>query len=312
MEPSISGTFAPGRILFGSVGTWAGETLTYAYQWVRCGADGGLPDGSNCTFIASATSSSYTLTVDDLGRRIRIRVTASNSLGVQTIASNASPEVTTTSSTPPAAQAPRNSVVPAILGSATVGGTLTASVGLWTGTAPLVYSYQWLRCGADGGDAAGVGCSAMSGATGTQYVPAASDLAQRLRVQITARNTLGAATATSSATTAVQAAGATPPPSPSPTPPTGPLPPGAIRLPSGTYSIPAASVSPPERLVAAAIDFTPNPVRSRERPIVLRVRVVERAATPSATRSSSRGRRRSSPLPPARCDRDGMVGRPCA
>ena len=273
-EPSISGTFTTGRILIASVGTWAGATLSYAYQWVRCGAGGGLPDGSNCTFITGATSSSYTLTVDDVGQRIRIRVTASNSLGTQTIASNASPEVTATSTTTPAAQAPRNSVLPTVLGSPTIAGTLTASVGLWTGTAPLAYSYQWLRCGADGGDANGSGCSAIAGGTGTQYSPASADLAQRLRVQITARNTLGTATATSSATTAVQAAGATTPPSPSP-PPTGNLPPGAVRLPSGTYSVPATSVSPPERLIAGEIDFTPNPVRSRERPIVLRVRVVD-------------------------------------
>ena len=146
VEPSISGTFTVGRILLASLGTWAGVTpLSYAYQWVRCGADGGLPDGSNCTPVSGATTSSYTLTVDDVGQRIRIRITASNSLGAQTTASNASAAVTATSSTNPAPQAPSNSVLPSILGSATVGTTLTASTGLWTGTAPLLYSYQWLR-----------------------------------------------------------------------------------------------------------------------------------------------------------------------
>ena len=36
---------APGR----------GETpISYAYQWMRCGADGGLSDGSNCTAISGA------------------------------------------------------------------------------------------------------------------------------------------------------------------------------------------------------------------------------------------------------------------
>lgn len=273
VEPSISGTFTQGRIVFASLGTWAGVTpLSYAYQWVRCGAGGGLPDGSNCTPISGATTSSYTLAADDVGQRIRIRITASNGLGAQTVASNASAEVTATSSTTPAPQAPLNSVLPAILGSATVGTTLTASVGLWTGTAPLLYSYQWLRCGADGGQSTGADCPAISGATGTQYVLATADLGQRLRVQVTARNTLGSATATSSSTAQVQAAGSTPTPSP---PPSGTLPPGAIRLPNGDVSIPVASVSEPERLIVGEVEFTPNPVRSREQPLELRVRVVD-------------------------------------
>jgi hypothetical protein len=273
VEPSISGTFVVGRVLFASLGTWAGTTpITYEYQWVRCGGDGGLPDGSNCTFISGATTSSYTLTTDDVGQRMRIRITATNSLGKQTLASNASDVVTATSSTTPAPQAPRVSVLPAILGPATVGTTLTASVGLWTGAAPILYSYQWVRCGADGGQSTGAGCPAIPGATGTQYTLATVDLGQRLRVQVTARNAQGTSTATSSATTQVQAAGSTPPASP---PPTGGLPPGAIRLANGKYSIPVTSVSPPERLIAEQAVFAPNPVRSRERPIELRVRVLD-------------------------------------
>jgi hypothetical protein len=239
---------------------------------VRCGADGGNSDGSNCSFISGATSSFYTLTVDDVGSRMRIRVTASNSLGAQTAASNASTAVTATSTTTPVAQAPSNSLLPSIFGTTAVGSTLTSSVGLWTGTAPLLYSYQWLRCGADGGQSTGVGCTAISGATGTQYAVVAADLAGRLRVQVTARNTLGTNTVTSNATAQVQAAGTTPPPPP---PPTGTLPPGAIRLPNGDVSIPVTSVSLPERLVVGEVEFTPNPVRSRQRPLELHVRVVD-------------------------------------
>jgi hypothetical protein len=273
VEPSISGTLVVGRILSASLGSWAGVTpLSYEYQWVRCGSDGGLADGSNCTPISGATTSVYTLTVDDVGQRMRIRITASNSLGSQTAASNASAQVAATSSTTPTQQAPLNSLLPAILGSASVGTTLTASVGLWTGTAPLLYSYQWLRCGADGGQSTGSGCSAMSGVTGTQYTLVSTDLGQRLRVQVTARNTLGAATATSSATAQVQAAGSAPAPSP---PQTVTLPPGAVRLPDGKYSIPVTSVSEPQRLVAQQIVFTPNPVRSRQRPLELRIRVLD-------------------------------------
>ncbi|MCZ7587313.1 MAG: hypothetical protein M5U27_00310 [Gaiella sp.] len=267
-EPSISGTLTRGRLLFASVGVWSGATpISYAYQWVRCGADGGLPDGSNCAVIPSATSSSYTLGSDDVGSRMRIRVTASNSLGVQTVASNATVVVQAT--TTPAAQAPSNRTLPVILGTPARGQVLTSTAGVWIGTSPLVFTYQWLRCDADGGEPSGSDCPAIAGATATQYVPTADDVGRRLRTRVTARNTVGAATAASGPTALVQAT------APAPAPPTSGLPVGAIRLPDGKISIPATSVSLPERLVAAEIVFTPNPVRSRERPFELRVRVVD-------------------------------------
>lgn len=277
VEPSISGVLAVGRALFASVGTWSGEPpITFSYQWVRCGGDGGLPDGSNCTFISGATTSSYIPSTDDVGSPLRVRITATNSLGTETVASNATAAIQA-SSTTVGPSAPRNTFLPVILGSPAVGTTLTATNGVWTGTAPLLYSYQWRRCDADGGSSTGLDCAVITGATGTQYVPTAADLGRRLRVQVTARNTLGTTVATSNATALVQAAGSgtTPPPPPTSPPPPANLPPGAIRLPAGLYSVPVTSVSPPQRLVAGAIDFVPDTVRSRTRPFVLRVRVLD-------------------------------------
>jgi hypothetical protein len=271
-EPSISGTPTVGRTLSASTGTWAGQTpITFTYQWVRCNADGGLPDGSNCESISGATTSSYILSSTDVGRPLRVRVTASNSLGTQTVASNATNAIASaTTTTPTTPQAPRNTFLPSIVGSGVLGQTLTASNGIWTGTTPLLYAYQWVRCGADGGQASGSDCPAITGATGTQYVTTTSDVGQRLRVQVTARNTIGTASATSNATAQVQRTGATPTTTPDPS-----LPPGGIRLPSGKVSIPVTSVSLPERLIVGEFVFTPSPVRSRERPLELRVRVVD-------------------------------------
>jgi hypothetical protein len=272
VEPSITGTLIIGRLLTASVGTWAGLTpITYAYQWVRCGVSGGASDGSNCTAIPGATSSFYSLVADDVGQRLRIRITATNSAGVQTVASNATAAVESAATAP--ASAPLNSRLPTIFGTAALGQTMTANVGTWTGTAPIVFSYQWRRCGADGGQSNGSDCTAISGATGTQYVVASADVGQRLRVQVTGRNTLGATTATSDATT--QVLSTAPPPTTTPPPPTTGLPAGAIRLPDGKISIPISSVSPPERLLAGDVVFTPNPVRSRSAGLELRVRVLD-------------------------------------
>ena len=270
VEPSVSGTLVLGRIVLASIGTWAGETpLSYAYEWMRCGADGGLSDASNCTAISGATTSTYTLSSDDVGARLRIRITASNNLGVQTVASNATAAVQSSSTTSPTPAAPTNTRAPSIFGQPVRGEELASSVGIWTGTTPLVFSYRWLRCPASGGQASGSDCTAITGATGTQYELAADDVGRRIRVQVTARNTLGSATATSDATALVTATATTP------TPPPTTLPPGAIRLPDGKYSIPVTSVSEPQRLVAQQIVFTPNPVRSRQRPLELRIRVLD-------------------------------------
>ena len=88
-EPTISGRAEQDRTLNASNGSWTGTgSITYAYQWVRCGADGGRPDGGNCAIVSGATSRQHRLTSSDVGFRMRIRVTASNADGSRTVASN--------------------------------------------------------------------------------------------------------------------------------------------------------------------------------------------------------------------------------
>ena len=81
-EPSISGSVVEGQTLSTNSGTWTGDQpITFAYQWVRCGSNGGAADGSNCAFISGATKTTYVLTASDVGSRMRARVTATNSSG---------------------------------------------------------------------------------------------------------------------------------------------------------------------------------------------------------------------------------------
>lgn len=269
VEPAITGTSTQGQTLFSTRGTWVGApTITFASQWVRCGSDGGAADGSNCTAVSGATSTSYTLTGDDVGSRMRVRVTATNGSGVQTVASNPTATVQRPSG-------PANSTPPSISGLVATGQTLFASTGTWVGAFPITYSYQWLRCGADGGPADGSICTTTGSAS--SYAPTTADVGQRLRVRVTATNTGGSSSAVSAPTAQVFVGTATTPPPATPpvTPPSPSRPPGAVALPNGQFSIPVSSVSPPERLVVGEVEFTPNPVRSRDSVLQLRVRVVD-------------------------------------
>jgi hypothetical protein len=101
------------------------------------------------------------------------------------------------------AAVPRNTSAPTISGTARQGNTLTAHNGGWA-NAPTSFAYQWQRCASDG-----TGCADISGATKQTYTPVSDDVDHALRVQVTASNADGQATA-SSATTAVVSSGSAP------------------------------------------------------------------------------------------------------
>ncbi len=200
-EPLISGSPVEGMTLSTTTGTWAGTSITFAYQWVRCDAGGGLPEGSDCPTIPAATGSGYTLTADDVGRRLRVQVTATNSAGSTAAASNPTDVVTQSTATGP----PRNTTEPSISGTPQQGFFLFADIGTWAGATPITFTYQWVRCGAGGGNPDGSNCTFISAATTSSYVPTSDDVGQRLRLRVTATNSLGAQTVASNASAPVLA-----------------------------------------------------------------------------------------------------------
>ena len=103
--PAISGLAQVGQTLTVSPGTWNGTApITYAYQWRRCDSD-----GLGCFAIHGATSSSYVLGTSDLGRTLRVEVTAVNQVGSVMTNSRPSPVV-----------APGKSPAPVTVSSATI------------------------------------------------------------------------------------------------------------------------------------------------------------------------------------------------
>ena len=102
--------------------------------------------------------------------------------------------------------APTNQSPPTISGTPEVGSTLSASSGSWNGTTPITYSYQFRRCGPNGGS-----CAGISGANKSTYTLKSADRGSTVRVRVTAKNSDGSAQI-ESAQTAVVTAPAAPAP----------------------------------------------------------------------------------------------------
>ncbi len=195
--PSVSGTVEVGQTLTAEAGTWTGTApIAFAYQWQRCDAAGG-----GCLDVTGATGGTYLLGMADADHTIRVQETATNTAGSASAISSATP-VVPTPIVPPTAVAP-----PTLTGSPHLGQTLTVVPGTWTGTPPLTFTLQWLRCDATGG-----ACIDVVGATGTTYLLGAAELGQTIRVRETGSNAAGPVSATSAAAGPVIDPGAAPSP----------------------------------------------------------------------------------------------------
>jgi hypothetical protein len=191
-RPSITGTAREGQTLTARNGTWQNSPTSFRYRWQRCGAD-----GTGCVNLVGETQRTYTLDANDVGKTVRVFVTAANADGSNTEPSDPSSVISSSTG-------PRSTAKPTISGSARPGDELVADPGTWSG-APDRFGYQWQRCGADGN-----GCTDVAGATGKTYGVRSADLQSRLRVVVQAANSAGSGTATSDPSAVV--ATAAPPP----------------------------------------------------------------------------------------------------
>jgi hypothetical protein len=177
-----------GQTLTATEGTWTGtEPITYAFQWELCNSA-----GASCAAISGAQSSSFVIPNGDAGHTLRVDVTAKNVAGSVEKASAVTGEVL--------GVGPKDTELPTVSGTATAGQSLTATSGKWSGTEPIVYEYEWLRCNTSGAE-----CTTASAASvlGTSYTVAAADVGHKLRVKVIAKNIAGSGTAESAASATV-------------------------------------------------------------------------------------------------------------
>jgi hypothetical protein len=227
--PTVTGKAQEGETLTATQGSWRAGPDHFSYSWERC-------KGAACAAIGGATTSVYALVEGDVGSTVRVVVTASNVFGSGT---STSAPTAIVAAAPKVAPVPPSSVaLPTIVGDPYEGGSVTALPGTWSGTPSLAYAYRWQRC-----DASGAACADIAGATAGTYAISPADSRRTLRVVVTASNTVGSAKASSPPSALV-----------------GPA--GIVLLDSGSYSIPASSVTAPAQLVIDRI-VVPTRLRSR-------------------------------------------------
>ena len=170
-EPTITGTTQVGETLTVDTSAIADEdgldNVSYSYQWIR-------NDGTNDADIGGQTGSTYTLTDEDVGTSIKVRVSFTDD------ADNA--ETRTSEATGVVAAKPNSPATgaPTIDGTAQVGETLTVLTNGITdedGLDNVSYSYQWIRN--DGTNDADIG-----GQTGSTYTLTDEDVGTSIKVRV--------------------------------------------------------------------------------------------------------------------------------
>ena len=179
--PVLSPTIAlVGQTITPTPGTWEGPMgATARYEWRRCDEN-----GNTCEMLGTgmADPQPHTVTAADIGHTLRIRLTVA--LGSNTQSGDSNPALVP--------RAPSNTAAPGVNGIVRAGEILTASPGRWSGTPPLSFEYQWLRCRQSGSS-----CILIPDATKATYLLSGADVGLTLRVQVTASNPAGNAAAQS-------------------------------------------------------------------------------------------------------------------
>jgi hypothetical protein len=161
VQPLLSGNAAVGTVVTCSNGSWTGSpSPTFSFNFKANGVS-----------VQNGASNTYTPLIGDDTKTLTCTVTATNTQGSASEGASNSLVVGTI---------PNNTVAPVISGTNTFGSTLSTTNGTFTGTAPLTYTYQWLRNG-----------SPISGQTASTYVIGSSDSLANITCSVTATNSYG-------------------------------------------------------------------------------------------------------------------------
>ena len=190
--PTVNGTPMVGETLSADTSGIADEdgltNATYSYQWLA-------GDGASETDIAGATSVTYTLSDDDQGKTVKVRVSFNDDAGnEETLTSEATAAIEARANNP-------STGAPTISGAARVGETLTADtsgIDDEDGLTNATFAYQWLAS-----DRASE--TDIAGATSVTYTLSDDDERKTVKVRVSFTDDAGnEETLTSQATALVK------------------------------------------------------------------------------------------------------------
>jgi hypothetical protein len=169
-RPAVTGTLQVGGKLRVNPGSWSSSgSVTFGYQWYRCG-----PAGGRCSSIHGATRATYTQVAADVDHTLGVTVVA------QAGGRSAVAYAPLAGLVAPAAARFAAAAQPALAGDAIVGRTLSVDAVRWTAAAPGA-AFRWLRCNANGRL-----CTTIDGARSVGYTVAAADAGHVLLAFVTA------------------------------------------------------------------------------------------------------------------------------
>ena len=161
--PMVSGSlFETSTMTLISKGQWSGVVETQLLtQWQIC------TTAVTCVDIPAANTSTYIATSSDVGKSLRVKITAPYSQkNVEAFSSQ----------TPLIKKAHTNVFPPTLLSYADIGDTIDIFKGAWEGLSITKLSYVWQRCSSLSS------CKNITGATSNTYKPTTSDRGYSLRV----------------------------------------------------------------------------------------------------------------------------------
>jgi hypothetical protein len=191
-SPVITGLAVTDEILTATSGSYnAYPAATFTYQWQSCATQ----EIATCSPISGANQATYTLIAGNVGKYLRVMVTATNNLG-----GRISPSALTTKVS--AASIPEAISPPVVSGVVKHREILSATDGAWVGVPQGILSYQWQRCSS----VTQANCLDILGETRSSYKLNFEDVDNYVRIKVSSSNRIGTASTTSLLTNKIMSA----------------------------------------------------------------------------------------------------------
>jgi hypothetical protein len=188
-QPVVAGSAVQGGTVRVGSGRWRPKPSAVVYQWARCNVE-----LRACAAISGETGATHSIGSGDLGHALVAIVQARSGASSRAVFSTASAVAVAKARPAPAPKGggtgPSLGTAPAVAVVLQQGNQLTGSVGTWSGSGTVTYTYSWYRC-----DAAGAHCKSLHGATKITHTESARDVGHTLGFAVHATDSSGTTTA---------------------------------------------------------------------------------------------------------------------